>query len=81
VPRITCGIGQQTERAQTLNDRALQFIIGEVVELAGRANLAAPDPLPASDPHSFDRGDRSAELIANLAILLAIRCVSSFPRS
>jgi hypothetical protein len=46
VPRVTCGIGQQTERAQTLNDRTLQFIIGEVVELAGRANLATPDPLP-----------------------------------
>jgi hypothetical protein len=81
VPHVTCGIGQQTERAQTLNDRTLQFIIGEVVELAGRANLAAPDPLPASDPHFFDRGDRSAELIANSAILLAVRCASSFLRS
>ena len=39
VPRITFGqLGRQAERPETLNDRALQLVIGERIKLAGCAD-------------------------------------------
>ena len=39
VPRITFGqLGQQAERPETLNDRALQLVIGERIKFAGCAD-------------------------------------------
>ena len=39
VPRITFGqLGRQAERPETLNDRALQLVIGERIKFAGCAD-------------------------------------------
>ena len=39
VPRITFGqLARQAERPETLNDRALQLVIGERIKLAGCAD-------------------------------------------
>ena len=39
VPRITFGqLGRQAERPETLNDRALQLVIGERIKLDGCAD-------------------------------------------
>jgi hypothetical protein len=57
------GFGQikrQTERAETLNERPFQLVVGGRIKLAGRANLFPLDLVAAQHAHFPDCGDRSA---------------------
>jgi len=63
VPRITFGqLGRQAERPETLNDRALQLVIGERIKLAGCA-----------DTRDKARGLRSTQALSLSAILESAR--------
>jgi hypothetical protein len=57
---------RQAKRAQALDQQALKFIVGKVVKVARRTNLAALNAVASEHADLFDRRLRSKELAAFL---------------
>jgi hypothetical protein len=78
---------RKTEPRQTLDERALQFIVVERVKLAGRANLASLDPprsscaLAAVSDHSGLSANSAGVLNAQSWRLIIVWLEARFPAS
>ena len=49
----------KAEPNKTINDRALQLVVSNIIKLARRADLFALDPVASQNAHFSDRGDCS----------------------